>query len=195
MKINDVDKEHISFLLQTGDKLAAVRYLQQNYSLTAEEALTLAEKLEQQDPKGPPTATQTTSPLRIVGIIFSVVGFLLLSIAFVFGFRDYKFTTSALPITGRVVSIQPPPSYAPVIQYTMSGTTYTATGEQLSSDRVFVVGQDVELLVDPRKPQEAKLNSFFDRWFVVVMLASIGLLFSIVGFVVRKLTTSDSDNR
>ena len=195
MKIKDVDKEHISFLLQTGDKLAAVRYLQQNYSLTAEEALTLAEKLEQQDSKGPATAIQTNSPLRLVGIIFSVAGFLLLSVAFVSGFRDYKFTAIALPITGRVVSIQPPPGYAPVIEYRMSGTTYTVTGEQLSSDRVFVIGQDVELLVDPRKPQEAKLNSFFDRWFVVVILASIGLLFSIIGFVVRKLTTSDSNNR
>jgi hypothetical protein len=195
MKINDLDKAHISFLLQTGDKLGAVRYLQQAYSMTAEEALTLAEKLEQQDTITHPSASERNNPLRLVGIIFTVAGFLLLSAGFIFGFRDFKFTANAIPISGKVVSISPPPGYQPVIEYTMTGSTYTVTGEKLSSDRVFVVGQDVELLVDPGKPQDAKLNSFFDRWFLVAMLASIGLLFSIIGFAVRKMTTSDLSNR
>jgi hypothetical protein len=195
MKINDVDKEHISFLLQSGDKLGAVRFLQQTYSLTAEEALTLAEQLERHDTAVQPPTTEKNNPLRWVGIIFTIGGFLLLSAGFIFGFRDYKFTATAIPISGTVVSIEPPPGYQPVIEYVITGTPYRVTGEKLSSERVFVVGQEVELLVDPRKPQEARLNSFFDRWFLVVMLASIGLVFSIIGFIVRKLTTSDSVNR
>src|SRR5688572_25781995 len=181
-------------LLESGDKLGAVRYIQQALSLNAEDALTLAEKLEEQD-EGPSPAPniEGINPGRVVGIIFTIAGFLLLSLAFIFGFRDYRFATTAIPVTGKVVRIEKRQSsgetqmYAPVVTYVFAGTTREYLTDISSSSPGFAVGDNVELLVNPGDPTEVRLNSFLDRWFVVTLLGGLGLVFSVIGYFARKV--------
>jgi hypothetical protein len=56
MTLTPDQKEHLESLLKASDKLAAVRYLQETLGLSAEEALSLTEKLDKTVEESP-TAT------------------------------------------------------------------------------------------------------------------------------------------
>jgi hypothetical protein len=192
MKIADTDRENIALLLETGNKLGAVRYIQQTFSMTAEEALGLAEKLDRNRPDAEETVRKRT-PGRVAAVILTVTGFVLLSLGFFFGFRDYIFTSSAVPVAGKVAEIKEIPDgnanlYAPVIEYLWMGEVIRFEGSATESP-AFVKGDDIQMLVDPQKPMQPRMDSFFHRWFVIVILAMLGLTFSVVGFFVRKLMT------
>ena len=193
MQISEDDKEWITNLLESGDKLGAVRYIQETLSLSADDALTLAEKLEEQTLIGVTAKLEEgPNPARIVGVVFSILGFILLSLSFIFGYMDYKFASIAIPVTGKVSRIetrQPSngtPMYAPVITYVIDGTARDYASPVSSSGISYQVGEEVELLIDPNDPSEVTLNSFFDRWFLVSLLGGLGFVFSVIGFVVRR---------
>lgn len=194
MKIPEDYKDQISGLLESGDKLGAVRFAQKNLGLDADQALTLAEQLQAQaiSIKPPPPAI---NPVRLVGIIFTVVGFGLLSAAFVIGFQDYRFAQTAMPVTGKVLRIDSRLSdnttmYMPVIGFSFAGREREYVSNVSSSSPVYSVGDNVELLINPRDPSEVVINSFLDRWFVVSLLGSMGLIFSVIGYVVRRAMTT-----
>jgi len=191
VQISEDDKAYITALLESGDKLGAVRHIQQTLSLSAEDALTLAERLEEQNfDKKIASLEQGVNPASLVGTVFTVVGFILLSLAFIFGFQDYKFATSAIPLMGKVTRIDNNGSmYVPVVSYELFGVPHEYTGTVSTSSPAFSVGEEVELLVNANDPADAKLNSFLDRWFVVTLLGGMGLLFSTIGYFVRRIVT------
>jgi hypothetical protein len=195
MKITDADKEHIALLLVTGNKSGAVRHIQDTYSVSLEEARTVAEKLEARHVvRGPGEAGAVS--WKVTGIIFTVLGFVLLSLGFGFGFRDYSVTMHSLPVTGRVVALEisdagSSRTYTPVVEYFLGGKSLHMK-TSASIHPTHLVGEEVELLVDPRKPLDPALNSFLERWFLILMLAGTGLFFSIAGFGVRKMMTARS---
>jgi hypothetical protein len=193
MKIADDDRENIALLLETGNKLGAVRYIQQTFSMTAEEAIGLAEKLDSQPPAKDLSYDRRSSYSRLTAVILSVTGFVMLSLGFVFGFRDYSFTSNAVLLAGRVVEVRAVMAgdmklYAPVIEYAWMGKPLLFEGPA-KENPILVNGDKIELFIDPGKPLEPRLNSFFERWFVIVMLATFGLAFSVIGFFVRKWMT------
>ena len=196
MKISEDDKEWITALLESGDKLGAVRYIQETLSLSAEDALTLAEKLEEQKLIGVTAKLEEgPNPVRIVGVVFSIVGFILLSLSFIFGYMDYQFASKAIPVTGMVSRIEnrPPsngtPMYSPVIAYVVDGKQLEYISSFSSSSPGYSVGDEVELLIDPIDPADVTFNSFFERWFVVTLLGGLGFVFSVIGFVARRVLT------
>jgi len=194
MQISEDDKQWITDLLQSGDKLGAVRYIQETLSLSAEDALTLAEKLEEQELIGVSVKLEEgPNPARIVGVVFSIIGFILLTLAFIFGYRDYQFATTAIPVTGKVSRIetrQPSngtPMYSPVITYVIDGAPRDYASPVSSSGISHQIGEEVELLVDPNDPSTVTINSFFDRWFLVSLLGGLGLVFSVIGYIARRV--------
>lgn len=191
MQIPEEDKDQITSLLESGDKLGAVRYIQQAFSLSADDALTLAEKLEEQAfVRNIGTLDEGVNPARLVGTIFTVVGFILLSLAFIFGFRDYRFSTSAIPVIGKVTRIENNGSmYVPVVSYMLFGVSHEYTGTVSSSSPGYSIGDEVELLVNANDASDVMLNSFLDRWFVVTILGGMGLLFSAIGYFARRVMT------
>jgi hypothetical protein len=67
----------------------------------------------------------------------------------------------------------------------------TATGEEIEFTSSFGtnlspyrVGQPVPVLYSPFDPNKARINFFWQLWFVTVLLSGLGLLFTIVGVII-----------
>jgi Protein of unknown function (DUF3592) len=215
MMLTPEQKEHAIELIQMGDKLEAVRYLQEVLAINAENALLLTEKLEQEvdaedeqvinDLKAQHLEAQK-NPVdvgRLVGGIFMVVGCIMLAIAAWIGVSNYKFAQRAIPIKGIVLNYSSYESksddgryttmYTPTYQYQFEGKTYTYTSSTSSSSQEYDVNEAVDVLVDPQEPSEVLIDSFWERWFVVILLGGMGTLFAGMGYLVyRVLGNADS---
>jgi len=203
-------KEHAIELIQMGDKLEAVRYLQEILEVNAEKALLLTEKLEQEvdaedneiidELKARQAEAQKNPPVdvgRLVGGIFMGVGCILLAIGAWLGVSNYKFAQRAIPVTGIVLRYSNYESksddgryttmYTPTYQYQFEGKTYTYTSSTSSSSKEYDVNETVNVLVDPQEPGEVLIDSFWERWFVVILLGGMGTLFAGMGYLVYRV--------
>jgi hypothetical protein len=93
MTLTPEQKEHAIELIAFGDKLAAVRYFQEVLNIDAEQALLLAEKLEEEieTAEGPDIEPMTPAQReelsksgvavgKIVGILFMSIGLIMLAV-------------------------------------------------------------------------------------------------------------------
>lgn len=217
MMLSTEQKDHAIELIQMGDKLEAVRYLQQVLSIDAEKALLLTEKLEQEvdaedaevidELKARQEEALKNPPVdvgRIVGGIFMGVGCLLLAIAAWLGVSHYQFAQRAIPIQGIVLRYSSYESrsddgpyttmYTPTYQYSFEGKTYTYQSSTSSSSREYEVNEKVDVLVDPQQPKEILIDSFWERWFVVILLGGMGTIFTGMGYLVYRVLGNSSEN-
>jgi hypothetical protein len=203
-------KEHAIELLQMGDKLEAVRYLQQVLQIDAEKALLLTERLEQEvdaedeeildELKARQEEAKKHPPVdvgRIVGGIFMGVGCILLVIAAWLGISHYQFAQRAIPVQGIVLSYSSYESksddgryttmYTPTYQYQFEGKTFTYKSSNSSSSQEYDVNEKGNVLVDPLQPKEILIDSFWERWFVVILLGGMGTVFAGMGYLVYRV--------
>jgi hypothetical protein len=76
-------------------------------------------------------------------------------------------------------------TYSPVISFqTPDGQTIEFKSQSGSSSRWPAVGQTVEILYDPRNPQQAEINSFSSLWIAPLILSALGAAFFIIGTIV-----------
>jgi hypothetical protein len=202
MDVTDEQKEHVISLLEVGQKLEAVRYLQRLHNLDAEQALTLTEKIEfeinSSEQHETSDAGSSFNVAKIVGTVFLSIGLLLLGLSLFFGFKAYRFKHNAFSIPGKVIDLKPSQSlssdkkeritmYAAVIEYTFYGHQYQYISNENYSTPPYNKGDSIALLVDRSNPGEPVINSFFNQWFVTVLLGSLGLIFAAVGWGVGRV--------
>ena len=200
-------KEHATELIEMGDKLEAVRYFQQTLQVDADQALLLAETL-QQEIEAADTAefkameqTIPASPTglnvgKTVGSIFMGIGGVLIAIAAWLFYSNYTFQQRAVPVKVTVLSYETHQSrnddggsttmYRPTFQYEFRGKTYTYESNGSSSSPEFNEGESVDALLDPEDPTEILIQSFMEQWFAIVLLSGMGIVFGGLGFVVNK---------
>ena len=80
------------------------------------------------------------------------------------------------------------PSYAPVVEYDVDGTTYQFTSNSCSSPGP-TVGSDIKVLYDPENPGEAVSGTFVDLYLAPIILAIfaiVGLGVCVAGIMMRK---------
>lgn len=204
-------KEEAASLIRMGEKLEAVRFLQETLNIDAEQALLLAEKLEEEEEKSDTSdlrkqlekAKQEMSSSKgfkmgvTVGLIFMSLGILMLAFGFYFFYDNYQFAKRAVPVVGHVVDYDSYYStdddgggstmYTPIYEYTYQGNKKTHASSVSSSGRDFDIGEEVEILVDPDDPNEILVNTFWDRYFAVVILGFLGSLFTGLGYMAYRL--------
>lgn len=203
MMLTPEQKEHAIDLIDNGDKLEAVRYLQETIRVTAEDALLLAEKLEEElevqaeaefqamtkDVEMP--ATKGINVGKVVGGIFFGVGIIMLAITGIILYSGYTFKQRAQPVQGKVINYNSYQSsnenggyttmYTPVYQYEFGGQTYTQVSSISSSSQEYSPGEAVKILVDPQNPKEIVVDSFAEQGVLPLILGILGLIFSGVG--------------
>lgn len=204
--LSEEHKETVIEMLEAGDQLGAVDYLREHFQLSAEDALAMARKLEEQIDKQEEAefikeVRQSTSSASkvpvIIGLVFGSIGLLLLGLGAWFGVKANDFSNRAVKAVGTVERMVERQSrsddkmstyitYAPVIRYQFDGKEHTFTSPVSSSDPEYEVGDEVELLVDPENPRDASIDSFMGTWFVTALLSGMGLIFSLVGFFVAR---------
>lgn len=208
MALTPEQKEHAVGLIETGDKLEAVRYLQETLMVTAEQALVLTEKLEQEVEATPlleefkslqeeASRKPATNVGRMVGIIFMSLGGIMLAVVIYLIQSNYQFAQRAIPVKGKVISFDSYESddddggsttmYRPTFQYEFQGKTYTHESSTSSSSPSYEIDEEVDVLVDPNDPTAILINSFWEKWFLPVLLGCMGIMFSGMGYMVYRV--------
>jgi len=207
MPLTPEQKEHAIDLIEMGDKLEAVRYFQDTLNLSAEDALVLAEKLEEEI-EGNNVAEikamhdqirkqPTLDVGRVVGIIFMSIGSIMLAVVIYLVTSNYKFMQRAIPVQGKVIDYQSYESrdddgryttmFTPIYQYAFKGKSYTHISTTSTSSKDYLIDDAVEILVDPQDPKEIVINSFMEKWFLSILFGFMGTLFSGLGFMAYRL--------
>jgi hypothetical protein len=120
-----------------------------------------------------------------VGIIFSLVGALLLAIGFFIWSSTRRFMESSLEAEGTVVAFNRSAKggYAPVFEYRASGRQIQVAESLYSSPPQFELGEKVPIRYDPENPESARIDRPFNLYFAPVLLAGLGLIFGGAGAV------------
>lgn len=127
----------------------------------------------------------------IVAPIFLLVGLGLCAGGGYWGWLTRDFTQTATTAPGTVVELarhsdsEGGDSYSPVVEYTLPSGRTVRFEEDVSSDPPsHRVGESVEVLYNPEKPEEARINNAFTLWFGPGLLLSLGVCFSSVALLV-----------
>lgn len=208
MNLTPEQKEHAIGLIEMGEKLEAVRYFQQTLNITAEQALVLAEKLEEEVETSPllekfKSVQQAvrhkpaTNVSRLVGGIFMGLGGIMLAIVVYLIQSNYQFAQRAIPVKGVVVRYDNHQSsndnggsttmYTPTFEYDFEGKTYTYKSNTSSSSPSYEIGEEVDVLVDPNDPNEILIDNFWEKWFLPAVLGFMGAMFSGMGYLVYRV--------
>jgi hypothetical protein len=202
MTLTPEQKEHAIDLIEMGEKLEAVRYFQEVLHVDAEQALLLAEKLEQEieAESAIPEFHQQHEEIkrsganvgRMVGLIFMSIGIVMLAIVFYLLYSHQQFEKSAVTVKGTVVEFQSYESrnknsssttmYTPVFEYEFKGKKYTYVSTSSSNVKEYEVGEPIDILVDSENPIEVLVNSFMEKWFLPLLLGFMGTLFTGLGY-------------
>ncbi|MDJ1180792.1 DUF3592 domain-containing protein [Roseofilum sp. BLCC_M91] len=134
--------------------------------------------------------------LKVVGITFSSIGFLLLIVTGVLGFNTRSFLEVAKKAEGSVVELirrrssnsssSTSRSYVfhPVIQFeTANGEAVEFESNRGSNPPAFQTGQSVIVLYNPEEVNQAKIDSFWDLWLIAMITGLNGSVFFFIGVV------------
>lgn len=126
----------------------------------------------------------------IIGIVFSLVGLLLVAIGIFIWIRTRVFLSTAQEVKGTVVRMvyshnsDGGGGYSPVYQFrTMEGQTIEVADGLSSNPPMFREGQVIDVLYDPSNPQKARIKKWLSLYFVSVLLGGMGLVFGGIGVI------------
>ena len=125
-----------------------------------------------------------------IGIVFSLVGGLLVLIGVFIFIRTRIFISKAQEVKGTVIqmvwssSSEGGGGYSPVYQFkTIDGQTIVVSDSLSSNPPMFKEGQTIDVLYDPENPQKARIKKWMSLYFVSILLGGMGLIFGGVGVV------------
>jgi hypothetical protein len=127
----------------------------------------------------------------IIGIVFSLVGGLLLVVGVFLFIRTRAFVSSSQETKGTVIRMLSSSGseggtvYAPVFKFTtIQGQVIEVEEKVYSSPPGFSVGEVVDILYDPKNPGNARPKKWSSLYFVPLLLSGLGAVFGGIGVVV-----------
>lgn len=200
-------QKKLEMLLKLGDELGAIRFLQSELNMSADDALLAVEKLKPTVTALPTdfvrsffskkTSVKDSKLGSRIGLFFMIIGIIMLGFSGYHAFTKYMFMQYAIAITGKVISYSSnfktddngnsTSLYSPVFEYEYEGQTYSHYSNVSSSSRDYKIGEEEEIFILPNAPGNALVNSFMERWFMVVLLGGMGIVFAGVGYLSYKL--------
>ncbi len=200
--MQDLDdiKEELGNLVFSGKKQEAIELLQKRYGATAEEAeqllklaikesytpVQVVKRFIASTPKSADGRGCKQQAFHMIAIIFGFLAVPLILISIVmYVYNDYQIKHSDL-IIGKVTAINTYTSYGedpklfPVITYRVGIHQYDFEAPVYSDTPEFEVGEEVELFVHRDDPESVIINTFTQRWFMILLVAPFGLFFLIL---------------
>jgi len=120
----------------------------------------------------------------IAGILFSVIGIILLRLSWNCYSSTRTFLVTAVITAGEVKELRKVgiTSFAPVFVYSDSkGRSYEKVSDHSSDPPSYKVGEIVEVIYDKSNPQEARIKSFTSLWLGLTILVLLDICFLFVG--------------
>jgi hypothetical protein len=121
---------------------------------------------------------------------FLAIGLVCLTVAFFVYRHAQAFAGRAERVDGRVVDVvregvrpgERGGSYSSTFHFTTrDGRSFVARASVRSTTPRYRAGEKVSVLYDPRDPETAVIDSFADRYFLLIVLLPIGVGFAAVG--------------
>lgn len=120
--------------------------------------------------------------------IFAVLGLIFLVVALAFWTTGSRFRSTALHTQGTVIRMvthedsEGGHGHIPVVQYRVDTQTYEIEGTVSSSPPAYHVGETVNILYQPQKPDAGQIDSFIEQGFLPLIFGGIGGIFFVIGF-------------
>jgi hypothetical protein len=145
--------------------------------------------------------TPTAKNLLLFGIVFTIVGSVLLALG-LYSFATTKaFVSRAFTVQGRIVGLKEVRvrgtgssrsriEIYPQVEFALlsgevvvfaSDDFYMRPRPIIMTTPEYAVGNVVDVLYDPAAPTKAKINSFSSLWYKAVMFTIFGLFFALLG--------------
>ena len=123
-----------------------------------------------------------------MGLLLNVLWAALLGMALFFGLPNWRIAQGGATATGTVVENEPfdgaeGRTYSPIVEFEADGRAVRFEGQNSSDPPVYRVGQRVEVLYDPARPEAARINNFYELWLAPLLLTAVAG----GGFVVSNL--------
>lgn len=132
--------------------------------------------------------------IRIVSRVFASIGLLFLAVGAFTAWRAFTFTDSSAKAAGTVVELRLSRSgssssgHAPVVRFTTNeGRTVEFVSSVSSKPPAYKIGEEVEVLYDPKDPWHAEIDSFVSLWLLPSILFLPGGVFFMIGSVMIYL--------
>ncbi|MEX1241285.1 MAG: DUF3592 domain-containing protein [Cyclobacteriaceae bacterium] len=181
-------KTDVSELLKSGRKLQAVQVVRSNLHVGLREALLLVEEVAREvNPNY--VSFNATGCIQLVakglGIFLMVVSIFFLAAAAIIYFFQSQSISKSDRVTGLVTEMKSMDTgeSAPVVEYEWKGNKRSYQSTYYSSPPDYEVGQTVPLFVNREDPEEVTLDTFTDRWALIVGLAVPGAFLLLVSIV------------
>lgn len=126
--------------------------------------------------------------LNVLKYIFTICGLGMFLGSFFMYLSINKFLKTAIMAQGTVVELQSVRSaksttYKPLVTFNdKNGAKIEFTSGDSSNPPSYDVGEKIEVLYNPKKPQDAKIKSFSSLWMGVLIICIAGAVFFAVGF-------------
>jgi hypothetical protein len=113
----------------------------------------------------------------ILTYLFLLIGIGLLGGAGYIFFNTSEFVSGARKAQGTVVGLK---SGAPEVRFqAQDGREIRFTSSVSSKPPAYSVGENVEVLYRPDRPEDAEVNAFMSLWLGVIILGALGSMFSL----------------
>ena len=121
-----------------------------------------------------------------LGLLISFACCLTVSAGFVI--HTGWFIQNSTRTEGRIIALTPmidsenqTTNYAPIFRFTANnGQTYTITASVASNPPGFDVGDPIKILYPKNEPENARIDSFGQLWFIPMVIAGIGLTHGLI---------------
>jgi len=129
----------------------------------------------------------STTESMLFGLTFSCVGFILAGLAVFFLVRTRSFISRSRQTQGTITQMvyssdSDSGGYIPVFRFrTLEGQEVEVSENLRTNPPQFKVGQMIDVLYDPQKPEKARIKKWFNLYFVPALLGFLGLVFGCIG--------------
>jgi ribosomal protein L7/L12 len=180
-------KAKVISLLQVNQKIVAVKEVKEALGVSLKEALQLVDEVQQAvqpDFKASQfTSNATRTGATIFKLIFGLIGVTFMLIAVVIYYNQSQTISTSDRVTGHVIDfVYSDGGSAPIIEYPWQGTTKLYRSTTYSTPPAYDQDEEVTVFVNRNDADDAIVDTFSDRWFVI-------FIFGLIGFIFTAITT------
>lgn len=195
MKPDEVLIARVKALLAAGQKIEAIKLAKETLSVRLNGAKVFVEDIERE--LNPSYRIQHGKPLHAGagGILLGVfigLGLLFMGAATYVYLRQSQSIQQSDLIKGRVVSMRNNNEgmSAPVIEYEWHGEKRMYESSTYSNPPAFTVDEEVPVYVNRQDPGDITVDSFSERWLLIMILAVMGSFFVGIPMAIMYFTSS-----
>ena len=193
MALTEATINKIKVLIYENKKDEAEDVLTAEAGLSPDEAISYIERMsdslastsvEKDKPK-----SNKTAAFVVMGI-----GLVMWGLAVYFFIEKNSQLASSYLTTGVVVDYIVGDGLEPVIAYEIDATQYRYTSNIYSTPAPYELNETVEIYVSQDDPNSIIINSFSNKWLIVTIFASFGLILDLIGLLLLKLKSSSQSS-